>query len=260
MQNTYSPLFIAFLFAIFFPPFANAQRIENVQAKVEGESIKIYYDLISTAEEQTFDVLLFSSVNKYTQPLERIAGEVGKNVKPGINKVITWNAESELVKYRGEVTFELQVKVFVPFVVFKTPTANSFIRRGKANVIEWNGGSQNSKLTLELYHDDAKVSTIETTDNHGRFRWSVPSDIQTGKNYKIKITDSRDSDNIAFSANFGIKGKMPMLVKIGIPVAVGGIVGGLFGAGIIGGSSGGGGGGSSGSDNKIPDPPNPDGG
>lgn len=229
----------------------HAQKIENVRAKIENNLVIVSYDLMAPADNDwTFDVYLYSSVNKYTQPLERVSGDIGKNITPGKNKEITWNFGNEIVKFRGEVVFELQVRVFKPFLSFQNPYEGSSFRRGKTNKIDWKGGPQNANLKLELYHDGYKVNTIENTENHGSFRWNIPKNIKPGKGYQIKATNSRNQDAVAFSPEFGIKPKIPLMIKLTPVLAVG--VGVYFLLDILSGD-----GPVKPDDNRIQDPPNP---
>jgi hypothetical protein len=133
--------------------------------------------------------------------------------------------ESELIKFRGEVVFEIQVKVFLPFVSIATPAKDAVIKRGTTRIIEWTGANANTKLQLDLYHDEVKLASIESTDNTGKLKWSVPSSLKPGTNYKILIFDSNKSDNRAFSSPFLIKRKIPTALKVSISVLGAGIVG-----------------------------------
>ncbi|HMQ01331.1 MAG TPA: hypothetical protein PKC24_16235, partial [Cyclobacteriaceae bacterium] len=116
-----------------------AQTIENVRATVRNEFIIIEYDLRTPIPDQEFNISLFSSTNNFTEALKMVSGDVGPNVKPGINKSISWAAKSELGSYKGQITFEvrgLPLIIARPYTL-KSPAAGSKISHGKTLKIEW---------------------------------------------------------------------------------------------------------------------------
>jgi len=231
------------------------QRIENPKALIIEDNVVVSYDLVGTKSDQSFEVHLYSSANQFLSPLTKVTGDVGKNIAPGVGKQIMWDPTAELVKFRGEVTFEVRVTVFTPFVSFQSPQAGAGLKRGKINSIQWSGGDPQVKLQLELYHEGAKVGTIETTDNIGRFSWNTPLQTKPAKNYQIRIANEADDSEFAFSPKFSIKPKTPIALKL-LPVLVVGGVAALLLSGDSGeppptGGNGGGG------DEPIPDPPGP---
>ncbi len=86
-------------------------EIKNTRFEQVGNQIFIYYDLI-TDVNQKFDIKILFSKDKgatWSKPLEKIKGDVGPGIKPGINKTATWdvlNEESELV---GNIMFKVEV-------------------------------------------------------------------------------------------------------------------------------------------------------
>jgi uncharacterized protein (TIGR02145 family) len=86
-------------------------EIKNTRFEQIGNQIFIYYDLI-TDVNQKFDIKIFYSKDKgatWSKSLEKIKGDVGQGIKPGINKSATWDVlkeESELV---GNIMFKVEV-------------------------------------------------------------------------------------------------------------------------------------------------------
>ena len=63
---------------------------------------------------------------------------------------------------------------------------------------------------------------------------SIPGSVKPGKDYRIKITDAKNSEEAVYTGYFKVTPKVPLLLKV-IPVlAVGGVV-----AFLAGGSKGG---------------------
>ena len=240
-----------FLLALLLSPILTfSQEIANVEAEIQGTEVRITYDLVKVREGQTFQILLFTSANKFLTPMEKVTGDVGNDVKPGENKSIFWNAADELVRFRGEINFEVRALVFTPYVDFIFPAkAGDALKRGKTNVIEWSGGNTTDQLQLELYRNGSKIQTIETTANTGSFTWVLSETIKPGGEYQVRISKEDQPSNFALSRTFAIKRKIPLGLKT-IPVlAIAGIVGVLAGGG--GGSSGG----DNSGDDRLVDPP-----
>ena len=60
------------------------------------------------------------------------------------------------------------------------------------------------------------VGVVGTHSNKGLYEWNVPSKQPAGKDYTLRLVNGRET---ASSQPFAIKPKIPMWVKIAIPVA-----------------------------------------
>jgi hypothetical protein len=80
--------------------------------------------------------------------------------------------------------------------------------------------------------------------NNGAYTLTIPGASKPGKDYRIKITDSKSSEDLIYSPFFQVKPKVPFLVKVAVPVLV---IGGALAA-LSGGGSG---------NSDIPLPPKP---
>jgi len=89
-----------------------AQQIENVTAAQQGKNILVSYDL--TASSGEFDVSLYCSTDggsTFGNPLYSVTGDVGKSIKSGYNKQITWNVLTDREKLAGNrIVFEVRAK------------------------------------------------------------------------------------------------------------------------------------------------------
>jgi len=69
---------------------------------------------------------------------------------------------------------------------------------------------------------DEKVYKVLATDaqNTNTLSWKIPNNVKGGRNYSSRLTDVTDPMQPAVSSNFQIKPKIPLLVKLAVPVIV----------------------------------------
>jgi hypothetical protein len=228
------------------------QTITNVRAETSGDVIYIYYDLQGTAEGQLYQVTLYSSHNDMAQPLTYVSGDAGPNVQAGATKKIEWQAKKEILRFNGQLTFEVQASLLSSPLRIKSPALATAYKRGKSYPLAWEGGMAGENVRLELFQGTAKVNDIARVNNNGTYTWSIPAATPLGNNYKIKVSSVDKPDNTYLSESFAIKRKVSTVVKV-LPVAI------LAGAAVYLVTSGGGGGGN-GPDpidpaTKLPEPP-----
>lgn len=65
------------------------------------------------------------------------------------------------------------------------------------------------------------VRVVGTHSNKGFYEWNVPSKQPAGKDYTLRLVNGRETVS---SQSFAITSKIPMWVKIGVPVAVVGAI------------------------------------
>jgi len=230
-----------------------SQSLNKVRSIINGDKVEIRYDLLEApSPEATYEVLIFSNVNQLTTPLQRVTGDVGKEITPGLDKLIIWDPRSELTRFIGEVYFEVRVNITMPYLSFTNPVQGAAFKRGKTSIVKWGGGSPTEKLQVELYQNNARIRTLQSIDNTGEFNWAVPIDLKPTKNYQLKVTSLTNNDNFSFTHAFMIKRKVPLLLKF-LPLALIGALVPLLG--------GGGGGGDpiiiTPPSDPIPNPPDP---
>jgi len=102
---------------VFFPFILFSQSISNVQHRQDGERIIITYDMDS---EMPLDITVYLSTDGgksfSNSPLRSISGDVGREVRPGNGKQITWNVFSEMDMLYGDVAF--RIKGYSKFGIF----------------------------------------------------------------------------------------------------------------------------------------------
>ena len=85
---------IAFLFIAQLNVFSQEFAIKKFE--MAGENLNVYYDLLDSVSGHSYTIRVYTSKDSYTDPVTKISGDVGQEVKPGINRKITWNAKEEL--------------------------------------------------------------------------------------------------------------------------------------------------------------------
>lgn len=103
---------------------------------------------------------------------------------------------------------------------FVTPDEGKNFRRGKTYILEWKSSQPDTPVRLELYRGNSLVFVINPVIVGNKFRWTVPSDMALGKNYKIRIVNLKNKDNRKDSPTFKIKRKVPLGLKVGILAGV----------------------------------------
>lgn len=93
---------------------------------------------------------------------------------------------------------------------------------GKEYTITWQSkGNVGPSAKLELYKGNTLHRIIsENTDNDGSHKWSVPPELQTGSDFRIKISSITDSTIYDFSDHFFTINQIPNL-KITYPDSAG---------------------------------------
>jgi hypothetical protein len=217
------------------------------KVELAGQKIIVHYDLEDNNPNNEYQIFLYSSQNNFTTALAKVRGDVGNEVKPGSDHKIEWSITEELGPYKGKLSLEVRGKVYLPFVKLQNFDVNKKYKKGKSYPVQWKSGSPNP-IHIELYKGSERVVGELNHPNNGSYSMSVPSSVKPGKDYRLKITDSRNSDEVVYSGYFKVTPKIPLLLKVLPVVAVGGIVAALAGGG------GGGGGNNNPSGGEIPTP------
>ncbi len=226
-----------------------AQKIAVKKIEMAGEKIIVHYDLDDGNPNNEYQISLYSSRNAFNAPLAKVSGDVGPDVKIGLNKKIVWNVKEELGPYKGRLSLEVRGRVYVPIAKLSNISTKSKFKRGKSHNITWKPGNANA-IHIELMKGGQRVSGELNQPNNGTFNLYVPPHATIGSDYTLRITDSRSNETVT-SEPFSVTRKVPLLIKVLPAVAVAGVV-----AVLASGGGGGGGGGNGGGDNseEIPSP------
>jgi hypothetical protein len=193
-----------------------AQTVSIKDIELVGEKVIVHYDLEDNNPNNQYQVSLYASKDKYSAPLTKVTGDVGSEVNPGVGRRIEWNLIQEYGAYKGKLSVEVRGKVFVPFVKLKDFDTKKTYKRGKNYEMAWRPGNTNP-IHIELYKGSEKVSGELNHPNNGSGTLTIGSKVKPGKDYRLKISDSKKTDEIIYSNYFVVKPKIPLVLKA-VPV------------------------------------------
>lgn len=206
-----------------FVSIGYSQTVTIKKIELAGQNIVVHYDLDDSNPNNEFQINLYASKDKFSAPLVKVKGDVGPDVKPGINKKIEWNINEEYSGYKGKISLEIRGKVFVPFVKLRDFDTKKKYKRGKSYDVAWRPGNTNP-VHIELYKGSQRMGGELNHPNNGKYTLSIGSKVPKGKDYRLKITDSKYPDEIVYSDYFSVSPKVPMILKVIPAVAVAGAV------------------------------------
>jgi hypothetical protein len=230
---------------------AHAQRASIKKVELAGEKIIVHYDLEDSNPANEYQINLYASQSNFATALTKVKGDVGNEVKAGSNKKIEWSIREELGPFKGKLSLEIRGRMFVPIAKISSISEGDKFKRGRSHVLTWKPGNNNA-VNIELLKDGNLISSQPNQPNNGTYSLYIPPHTAIGKDYALRITDTKDADNISTSQTFAVTRRVPLLLKVVPILAVGGLVAVLAG----GGEGGGGGGGDPRDEILLPDPPN----
>jgi hypothetical protein len=203
----------------------HAQEFTIRKIEMAGDKLLLHYDLVDTIKNRHYTVSLYSSKDNFLQPLQKVSGDAGLEVVPGKNHKIIWAAKEELGnEFDGKVALEVRGRLYIPFVRFKGFEDYKVVKRGKPYILTWTGGSRQNILNFELYRDNQKIWAQPPVANTGSHEIVIPTSVKPGTNYRFKITDTKNKDEIVNTGLFKIKRKIPLGMKIVPLLVAGGVI------------------------------------
>ena len=220
---------IPLLFFVFFCAEVFGQNVLIKKIELAGEKIIVHYDLEDSNPQNEYKLDLYSSQDNFAAPLAKVTGDIGGEVKPGANKKVSWSVREEVGAYKGKISLEIRGKVYVPFAKLQTSVIKGY-KRGKSYSISWKSGNTNP-VHLELYKGGQRVSGDMNIPNNGGHTLFIPASAKKGSDYRLKMTDAKNNEEILYSPSFKVKPKVPLAFKV-IPIlGLGALVASLAGGG-----------------------------
>ncbi|WP_425393064.1 hypothetical protein [Ekhidna sp.] len=215
----FSKLLISLLVLSPFWSFSQEVQITNIQMK--GPDMVITYNLIDERIDRSYSMHLYTSLDNFIQPVEKVSGDVGVDIPVGANKTIVWNAKEELGEFNDGIKLEIKGQIYVPFIELDGVERGMILKRGKMTDIRWTGGRGDNILNVDLYQGEKLVRGLGELPNTGNANLKIPSNVPPGKGYRYKISDERNRDEVVYSPSFEVKRKFPLLIKVGSGITIG---------------------------------------
>ena len=229
--------------AAFVCTAAFAQTVAIKKVELAGENVIVHYELEDSNPNNEYLINLYSSKDNYYAALTKVSGDVGMDIKPGANKKITWKIRDEYGGYKGKIALEIRGKVYVPFVRLQGFDSKKKYKKGSTVNLSWKPGASNP-VNIELYKGGQRIMGDMNLPNNGSHALFIQKQIGAGSDYRIKITDSRNTDEMVYTDYFKVGAKIKAWMIIAPVVVVGGLVAILAG-------------GKKGGDGKLPEAPDP---
>lgn len=205
----------SFLFAMLLSgPFAMAQEFNIKEVELTADGVVLHYDLVDTTKNRFYTVHVFSSRDNFLNPLSKLKGDVGLEVRPGTGKKVMWDPKELGAQFRGDVELEVRGKVYIPFVRFTNLKDYKAIKRTKPTTLSWTGGTRQNILNFNLYRGDELITVIPNVANSGSYDLVLPRSVKPGSGYYFIVGDTKNKDMMMKTSEFTVKPKIPLLLKI----------------------------------------------
>ncbi len=205
------PVVVISLLMTLTPVELRAQKVENIKKNIRGDTVILVYDLISQHPDVNYEIRLYGITGAHRQRLFRAQGDVGRNIRAGFDKQISWIRNVELLGHDiSTINFELSATFLNPLVEFSFPVGKPQVKRDEVYDLNWLGGEN---VRLYLMQDRKRVMNIGYAKNRGSFTWQVPMNIKPGKGYRIRLENENDPSSFLLSEPFTIRRKIPTALK-----------------------------------------------
>lgn len=96
---------------------AGAQDIELKYAEIKDNKVVVHYALRDSVKGRVYTIRFYASKGNFLNPLEKISGDAGLEVKPGPDNAISWDPREELGgAFDGRISLEIRGRIFIPFI------------------------------------------------------------------------------------------------------------------------------------------------
>ncbi len=198
--------------------FLQAQTLSINSVTLSNGDVIVDYDLLDEDLDHRYNLSLYSSQDNFVQPLKLVEGDVGVDQSVGGNKQIVWHASEELgTDFKGDVSLEVKGKLYIPFVTLNNFEDINAMKRGRPYNITWAAGRGSSVLTFDLFNNKEEiVHTYTNVANVGEYELEIPKDVKPGKNYRFRITDQKNKEDVVYTSYFDVKRKVPLYINVAL--------------------------------------------
>jgi len=222
--------FLLTLLCLFSFLVTQAQTVTIKKIELAGEKVIVHYDLEDSNPNNEYKLDLYASRDNFNTPLTKVKGKIGPEIKPGVDHQVEWSIREEYGSYKGKIALEIRGKVYIPFVKLQNFKTDKSYKRGSSQSLSWKPGN-NNPISIELYKGGQRISGDNQLPNNGSHTLYIPAKAKPGSDYRLKITDSRNTEDVYFTDNFKVKPKVPLLVKVLPVLAIAGVAATMGGGG-----------------------------
>ena len=217
------PFIVAILFA--GPLYGQDAAVIFKTAERKGDVVEFTYDLKGAVPGQAFEVKITIKVKGVEQELKEVSGDIGKNIRAGTGKKITWHAKRELFEFKGEIKPVIIAEVtFTPLYKCEVLGGNS-LKRGKTYTLNWMGGVKDQPVNVELLKGNRTVATLKNNlPNTGKTNITIPKNLKSSSDYRLRILHVLNPTNKSETEALKISRVFPLGVTIMGIAAVTGVV------------------------------------
>lgn len=206
-------------------PFdAVSQTLDIEWVEVDGSTVVVHYDLEDDNPLHAYTVNLFSSADNFANPLIKLSGDFGNEVKAGTDRRIVWRITEELGRFAGEIELEVRAKMYVPFMKMTEFDTKIKYKRGKNYPLVWRTGNPGGQIDIELILDGVRISSDRNVPNTGKFDWQIPVSAKASSGYQLKFTNTKSRDETFLTEPFRVVSQIPLAAKIAAGAAAGAII------------------------------------
>lgn len=196
---------------------SEGQQLTIINTQVKDGRVLLSYQIADTTVGKFYTVRVYSSHDNYLQPLERVSGDVGINIRPGSERLLSWDPKELGDAFVGKVALEIRARVYVPFVRLDGVDGSTKMKRLKPYALSWSGGGPQNILNIDFLRKGEKQTTFANIANVGHYNLVLPKDVKPGR-YVMRISDSKNKDEVVVSNEFRVRRRYPLLLKV-IPIA-----------------------------------------
>lgn len=203
--------------------YTYAQKVEHADIQQVGDDLIISFDLMpkeSIKERYIITLLALHGTDSIALTVKE--GSL-TDVRPGNGLQFIVSGKDNLKDIKGNFDFSVHAKMTYSPIRIQAPKNGQNAKIGKKLNIAWKGGFEADDYSIDLYQSDSLISGLTTQTMDQSFTWNIPKETRKASNYQIRLTSNNHPSQSEISAEFSIKKKIPVVIKVLPVVVLGGV-------------------------------------
>ena len=197
---------------------ATGQELNVTNIEFLNNKVAITYNIADTLVGRNYTIRLYSSYDNYLTPLKDVSGDIGLEIKPGGDRTIIWDASKELgSSFNGNIALEVRARIYVPFINIDWFEDVKTLKQKHKYNITWTGGRPTNVLNFDLYRGETKITTFPNVANVGHYELILSQQVPPGKDYRFRISDTKNKDEVVYTHQFKINRRIPLAITAAVP-------------------------------------------